>query len=104
MTSSDVHLFLEKLMNIKILNMGGASASIFGSSGAENDTLNSLRKSAITFAVEYSKQSPDVNALLEYSQEIEGHLQVLKLTNTVSEDTADKLINELHALTEKMSA
>lgn len=99
MTSSNLHAFLEKIMNIKILSMGGTSAGVFGSSGADNDTLNTLKQSAVAFAKEYSKGSPDTDTLTRYAQDIEGYLQILQLTNTVSKDTADKLVDELQSLT-----
>jgi hypothetical protein len=99
MSSSAIDSFLKRIMSIEVLVMGGASAGIFGISSADNDTVNNLKKSAIAFAKEYSGKNESTKLLAQYSQDIEGYLQVLQLTNTISKNTAEKLTDELRALT-----
>lgn len=86
-------------MGINILRMGGASAGIFGSTGADNDVLHSLKKSSIAFAAEYKKPTADQVKLEQLSNEIHGYIQTLQLLTTLSEKEAHKLIDQLQELT-----
>jgi hypothetical protein len=103
MASSDIQSFLQKIMDIRVLSLGGASAGIFGISGADNETLNNLKKSTVAFVKEYSSKAPNKDVLMQSSQEIEGYLRVLQLTNTISKDTVDQRIEELGMLSAKVS-
>src|SRR5690349_19921551 len=104
MPTLTIDSFLKKIMSIEVLRLGGVSPGVFGISGADNDTLNKLKKSTINYAKEYSRPNPNNNVLTQHSQEIEGYLQVLQLTNTISKETVELLINELQELTAKPSA
>lgn len=96
--SSQLHAFLEKIMAIQALNMGGAAAGIFGQSDAQQDVLRGLKHTTATFAAEYVKPAPSASLLDKLSKEIDGSLQTLYVTNVLSKDSADTLIDELHLL------
>lgn len=98
MASPNLNLFIARIMRIDVLRMGGASAGIIGSAGGDTDTVNNVKKTAIVFASEYSKSSPDQDELTRLSQEIIGFLQILQLTYTVSEDEVNGLMDELQML------
>ena len=91
-------------MHVNVLRMGGASAGIIGSAGADNDIIYNLRKSAIAFASEYNKTKSNHDELEQLSQEIGGYIQTLHVIGTLSEAEVDKLIDELQMLTDKPSA
>lgn len=93
--SADFKLFLESIMSIHVLNMGGAGAGIFGISGADNDVLNSLKKGTSAFATEYRKPTVDHGKLQQLSSDIVGQLQILQLMHTISEEKADRLMDQL---------
>lgn len=90
--------FVKQIMDIQVTRMGGASAGIFGQAGADVDITNNLKRTVIAFAKESQNTKPDKNALTQYSEEIEGQLQSLVLTNTLSQKEADELVNKLHTL------
>jgi acyl-homoserine lactone acylase PvdQ len=98
--SLTLDLFLERIMNMNLLRMGGASAGIFGSSGADTDILNRLKNTTITFANEYRKPKEGHAKLVQLSKDIYGYFQTLQLTNTLSEKEANKLIDQLDKLTD----
>lgn len=91
-------------MHITVLRMGGAAAGIMGSSGADNDIVNNLKKCAIAFAYEYRKPTPANDELLRLSQEINGYLHVLQLTSALSEKEFNLLVDYLQALTANPSS
>lgn len=99
--STELGVFLEKVMRINVLKMGGASGGIAGSISGDHLTLQDLKKSAITFAKEYIKPEPDKDELLRLSEEINGYFRILQLTYTLSEKEADKLMDELQALVDE---
>ena len=99
--SSELELFIETVMSINVLRMGGASAGIIGSTGTDNVVLNNLKKSAAAFAREYSKPASDQHELMGLSQEIYGYLRTLQVTDTISEEEVDKLMDELQTLINK---
>ena len=78
--------------------MGGAAAGILGSSGADSDVLNKLKKTALVFASEYNKPTIDRAILERLSNEIDGLLQTLQVVNTLSEEDGHKLIEQLQNL------
>lgn len=102
--SANLNLFIQKILNITVQRMGGASAGILGSSGADNDIVNNLKKTVIAYANEYTKTTPSRVELVSLSQYIYGYLQTLQLTYTLTATEADKLINDLQELTDMFSA
>jgi len=96
--SSDLKLFVERIMNIKVLRSGGASAGVFGYAGVDNEILNKLKSSSIAFATEYRQPNPDQTKLKQFSDDIYGYLQTLQLTSTLSAEEANKLIDCLTKL------
>ncbi|MGH7142491.1 MAG: hypothetical protein ACREF5_03460 [Candidatus Saccharimonadales bacterium] len=101
--SNDLNSFFEKVMHISVLRMGGAFAGILGNAGADSDVLNDLKKQTIIFVREYHKPTPNWDELVRLSQKMIGYLEVLQLTNTLSEEESGNLINELQKLTSKPS-
>jgi len=85
-------------MSITVRRMGGAVAGILGASGADNDIVIKLKRTAINYGQGYKKAVPNKGELMILSQEIYGYLQTLQLTNTLAESEADKLIDELQTL------
>lgn len=101
---SNLEHFLESIMQINVIHLGGARAGIIGSSDVNNMTVNDLRKSAIAFAKEYQKQRPNHTKLTQNSKQVQGHLLSLQLTNTLSENKVRALIDELEKLTDEVSS
>lgn len=96
--SSELDLFVEKIISITVQRMGGAAAGILGASGADNDILIKLKRVAISYGQEFKKTKPNRAELLSLSQEIYGYLQTLQLTYTLTNIEASKLIDELQGL------
>lgn len=88
-------------MQINALSMGGASAGIIGSLGTDDSIINALKKSTNAFAKEYCRPTANHTILDQLSNEIEGFLQTLQLTNTLSEEKVIGLIDQLQKLIEK---
>ena len=101
--SEKLALFIEKVMNINVLRMGGASAGIIGASGTDNMVLNSLKKSSAAFAREYSKPISNQHELVGLSRDIYGYLRTLQVTYTLSEVDVDGLMDQLKVLLGKSS-
>jgi hypothetical protein len=97
---SDVDAFLQSIMKIKVTRMGGASPGFFGQVGTDGDLVNSLKRSAIAFATEYRKPGSNKNEVLRLSNEVEGFLHSLILTNTLSENEVDELLDKLYSLSD----
>jgi hypothetical protein len=102
--ASNLNLFLERIMNINVLHMGGASAGIIGSASAVSDIVNNLKRSSVAFASEYSKSDSNNVELERLSDEIAGFLQTLQLMYVLSEGEANKLTDELQIFMEEVSA
>lgn len=100
MTHINLASFLDKIMNIKVLRMGGLSAGVIGSSSTEDTVIYGLRVSATAFAREYVKPKPDTVALSKLSEEIEGGLRTLQLTNELSVEDVEELVIDLRTLAE----
>ena len=90
-------------MHITVLRMGGASAGILGSSGADGDIVNNLKRNCMAFANEYRKPVAKQVNLEGLADEIDGLLRTLQVTSTLSESETDKLLDQLHVLMEKTS-
>ncbi len=97
---SDIDLFLDQIMKIRVTRMGGASPGIFGQVGTDGDLVNSLKKSAIAFATEYRNPESNKDEVLRLSNEVEGYIRSLVLTNTLSENEVDKLLDKLYSLSD----
>jgi hypothetical protein len=91
-------LFVDKILSISVQRMGGAFAGIMGVSGADNQILTKLKRTAVAYANEYIKSSPDRTELDKLSGDIYGYLQTLQLTYTLTENEATILIDELQIL------
>lgn len=100
---SDLGHFLENIMQVNVIDMGGAKASILGAPDANNDVVNTLKKNAIAFAEEYRKSKPDQTELMRNAEQVSGCLQTLQLTNTLSERTTTTLLDDLEKLMDKAS-
>jgi hypothetical protein len=101
MPSVSLEDFLEIIMHIDVLRMGGASAGIIGSTGTDDEVLANLKKSAIAFANEYRKPASRHDELHRLSQAIEGYLLTLQLTATLSAAECDELIDQLQTLADE---
>jgi hypothetical protein len=97
-SNANLDSFLETIMHISVLRMGGASAGITGSSGGDSELVNNLKRSAIAFAREYRQPTSRQDELTRLAQEINGYLQTLQLTCTLSASEVDKLTDELQVL------
>lgn len=97
-TPPKLKLFIDKILNISVQRMGGAFAGIMGVSGADNQILTKLKRTAVAYANEYTKSSPNKTELEKLSGEMYGYLQTLQLTYTLTENQADGLIDELQVL------
>ncbi len=102
-STEDLNHFLEKIMRINVLRMGGASAGILGASGADNDVMYNLKKCTVIFASEFRKPNADQTVLKRLSSDIYGFIQTLQLTYALSEKEANKLTDQLQDLLEKSS-
>ena len=85
-------------MKIEVRRWGGASAGIFGQAGADSDMTNSLKRIALAFATEYRKSTADKDEIMKLSNDMEGLIQTLIVTNTLSESEAIEIIDQLHFL------
>lgn len=97
-STTKLDIFIEKIMRVNVMRMGGAFAGILGFSGADSEIVNNLKKATIAFAHEYSKPAPSQDRLIHLSQEIYGCLNTLQLTYTLSEKEANLLIDDLQIL------
>jgi hypothetical protein len=93
--SNELDDFVDSVMRINIMRMGGAFTGIVGASGTGSTVVYELRKSVMAFANEYHQPTPSHDQLERLSQEITGHLRILQLSYTLSEKEADKLIDQL---------
>jgi hypothetical protein len=91
-------MFMTTILSIKVQRMGGAFAGIMGTSGADNDILNKLKRTALAFAKEYTSSEPNQLKTTKLSQEMYGYFQTLQLTYTITEKEATSLIDELDVL------
>jgi hypothetical protein len=96
--SHSIEDFLQKIMNINVMSMGGAMAGIIGSSGAGADVVYNLKRTSVEFAGEYRKAHSNQSKLNKFEQKIVGQLRTLQLTCTLSENTVNMLIDELQLL------
>jgi hypothetical protein len=96
--------FLDRIMSINVLRMGGAFAGIVGSSGTDNIVLNNLKRTAVTIARAYNKPATQRDELVELSEQIDGYLQTLQLTSTLSKEEVDGLMEQLESLIDNSSA
>ena len=101
---SDLDLFLKDVMHISVLRMGGAGAGIVGSSGAEADIVNNLKKTVLDFANESRKPTIDQVALQQLSDEVRGLLQTLGVLSILSAERTNQLIHELRAIVDQLMA
>jgi arsenate reductase-like glutaredoxin family protein len=97
----ELEQFLQRIINISVLRMGGAVAGILGSAGTDNEVLNSLKNATIAFAVEFKKSAPNKDELRQLANDIQGYLRTLQLTNTLSEEETNKLLNTLQDILAK---
>ncbi len=97
---SDLDMFLEKVMHISVLRMGGAAAGIIGSSGADVGIVNSLKKTTLDFANECRKPTPNQAELQRLSNEVGGFLHTLGVLSILSAEETTNLIQQLQKLTD----
>lgn len=100
---TEIDDFLARIMNLNVLRMGGAAAGIVGSSGADSDILYRLKKTAVAFASECRNPAVNRDELQRLSGEVAGLIQTLQLTSTLSDEAADKLLDQLQNLTNRVS-
>ena len=98
MSSSSLDSFIERVMRIRVLRMNGAGAGIIGSSSVEFGVVQELQKSALQFATEYRKPSPDQATLRETTAQLSGVLQMLGVLSILSEQETNELVQQLHEL------
>lgn len=96
--NNKLETFLDKIMNLNVLRLGGAAAGIMGSPGTDNMVLESLKRSALEFAGEYKKPGANKEVLVKLSNAIYGYIQTLQVIYTLSEVQANVLTDELQAL------
>ena len=101
--SNELKSFFDKIMQIKIYRLGGAFAGIMGSQGSDGDTLTSLKRSTIALTRLYHESNPRREETLLLSDKIEGYINALQLTNSISLAKANELIRDLHKLDQEDS-
>lgn len=90
--------FLARIMEIRSMSMGGATAGIVGSPDASEDVINTLKRTVVVFAQEYRKEPQDEARIQSLADEISGLLQTLRVTSTLSDQTVFELYDDLSAL------
>ncbi len=88
-------------MHIRVLRMNGAGAGIIGSSGVEFGVVQELQKSAVQFATEYRKSSPDQTTLQGAAAQLSGALRTLGILGTLSDQETNELMQQLYKLNGK---
>ena len=79
--------------------MGGAMAGIIGTSSANAPVVYELKHAALDYAKQYQTPTADIEQLRPLQDKIIGLLNTLELSSTISHESAQKIIDELLALT-----
>jgi hypothetical protein len=92
--------FVDKILdlNAPVPGTGISSGGLFGAASSRQDALDNLKRRVLAFAGEYRQKSPDKMTLAQFSQEVEGNLQVLNSLAVIDDKALDTLIDELHEL------
>jgi len=96
--SENLDKFLNKLLDIVIPNLGGASSGILGTTSGDATILNSIKKSAGEFAQEYRSPDPDVEKLKTLSDELSGYLVTLNVMSVISTEELNGFSDALELL------
>lgn len=100
--SSGLHAFLEAVMTVKSMTMGGASSGILGSSDPADVPIHDLKRAAVAFAEAYRDPAHDRVALNRLAADIEGHIQAIAAMGIIAGETSDQLIDQLRTLVEAL--
>lgn len=100
MNQDKLNKFVGKILNLNahVPGTGISSGGLMGAASSRQDALDSLKREALSFAREYRQGSLDKSALPQFSQEVEGSLQVLNSLGVIDDSHLDTLIDELHEL------
>jgi hypothetical protein len=99
---AELDVFLKSIMKINVVQMGGASAGILGVSGADGEVINNLKNTSLAFANECCKPTASSKDLDRLSNKIGGFLQTLQLINTLSNEHANELFDQLEIVMTKI--
>jgi SpoVK/Ycf46/Vps4 family AAA+-type ATPase len=100
MDQDKLQRFVDKILNLDapVPGTGISSGGLFGAASSRQDALDSLKRKVLSFAREHRQRSPDKKILAQFSQEVEGNLQVLNSLAVIDDNALDTLIDELHEL------
>jgi hypothetical protein len=100
MNQDKLNKFVGMILNINahVPGTGISSGGLMGAASSRQDALDSLKRKMLSFAREYQQRSPDQSALTQFSQEVEGSLQVLNSLSVIDDNALNTLIDELHEL------
>jgi len=100
MNPDRLNRFVNKILNLNapVPGTGISSGGLFGAASSRQEALDSLKKKVLSLAREYRQKSPNKMALTQFSQEVEGNLQVLNSLAVIDNNALDTLIDELHEL------
>lgn len=104
MKDNELQAFLQEVMSLDpgYPGMGGASTAIMGATSTNKDVVLDLRRNAMDFAAEYTKDTPDHQKLAEFAGKLEGSLRSLHLVSSISEQTLQTLLNKLNGFVQKI--
>lgn len=75
-----------------------SSAGFFGAAASQDSMIETLKRSVLVFASEYSKSTPNKARLAELADEVEGGLQGVRAISSIDDKKLDELLSELHDL------
>lgn len=77
-----------------------SSAGFFGAGASQDSMIDTLKRSVLAFASEYSKPAPNKVRLAELADEIEGGLQGVRAISSIDDKQLDGLLSELYSLSD----
>lgn len=104
MNNTELQNFIKEVMSIDAGHNGlaGGSAGITGVTSANNDLVLSLRRNAMDFATEYSKEAPDHERVAQSAGQLEGSLRALQMVSDLSEAKLKELLAALDNFVQKI--
>lgn len=93
-----VHDFIERIMQVRVLRMGGSASGILGVAGPEDRTVYELKRSAVALGRLLQTNRHSVEEVQNLATDIEGHIKTLQLTSTISMKLGDSLVDQLQSI------
>lgn len=103
--ANDLQYFMQEIATLdagRNSGLAGGSAGITGVTGANNELIFAVRRHAVEFAAEYSKDAPDHQKIAETAGQLEGALRSLHLTLDISEAKLNELLTKLDGFVQKV--